>query len=118
MGALAGNTHLKEVPDYIRSSVSVMSDLLDATGRNLKIVFRDDASGREWQYSPLEPGKAVPIGPDEGEPDAGNVYRPSFGRRCPNEMIVGERAFVAETNGEVGKPSEPVSINGRRQKGR
>jgi len=92
MSTVTTATNYREVPDFIRASVTVMIDLLDATGRKLTVVLRDDATGREWEYSPHQPGRAVPIEKTGTEPLIDNVFRPAFGSRRENEIALGVSA--------------------------
>lgn len=58
-------THYKSVPDVVRAAISVFVDLLDVESRDLTILFRDGANGREWSYSPHHPGRATPVKKEE-----------------------------------------------------
>jgi hypothetical protein len=97
MAVVASSTNYQDIPDFIRAAVTVMVDLLDASGRKLKIVMRDDATGREWEYSPHEPGRATPV-PRPGEkPPADNVFRPTFGRQPENQLTLGAKACESDS---------------------
>jgi hypothetical protein len=111
---VTGSTNYREVPDFIRSAVMVMTDLLDAAGRKLTIVLRDKATGREWEYSPHEPGRAVPIVEPDGEPAADNVFRPAFGRRHKNEIILGAET-LPEDSAAAEDQHEPEVAHVRRR---
>lgn len=108
METVTASTNYRDIPDFIRAAVTVMVDLLDATGRKLTVVLRDDATGREWEYSPHEPGRAVPISRAGSEPAPDNVFRPTFGRRVENEICLGASALSevpADAAASTGSPS-------------
>jgi hypothetical protein len=112
MATVAASTNYRDIPDFIRAAVTVMVDLLDATGRKLTIVMRDKATGREWEYSPHEPGRAVPILKVEEMPSLGNVF--AFQPR-KDEIVLGARACEAASNAD---PKAILQNKNKRRKNR
>jgi hypothetical protein len=118
MAAVTASTNYREIPDFIRASVMVMTDLLDAYGRKLKIVMRDDATGREWQYSPHEPGRAVPICKSGETPAFDNVHRVSFGAPQPDRMILGAKALENASGDATVVSGDVVEVARKRRRSR
>jgi hypothetical protein len=122
MHTVTASTNYREMPDFIRAAVTVMVDLLDASGRKLTIVMRDDRTGREWEYSPHKPGRAVPIRNPADDADVDNVLRPAFGgRRDANEICLGASAIESVEPPSTGLPGRldvPTRHRATRRKAR
>jgi hypothetical protein len=119
MAVVASSTNYQDIPDFIRAAVTVMVDLLDASGRKLKFVMRDDATGREWEYSPHEPGRARPVLPPGEKAPADNVFRPAFGRQPDNQLMLGIKAVDSTTDSIAGSTAVEMTPRSRdRKRGR
>ena len=79
-------TNCKTVPDVVRTALSCFIDLLDVEEQRMLIVFRDEASGAEWTYSPLKPSRAVRISEESKDTSDG------FPRVAQNVVKIGMAA--------------------------
>jgi len=116
METVTASTNYRDIPDFIRAAVTVMVDLLDAKGRKLTVVLRDDATKREWEYSPHEPGRAMPIAQVGDDPPLDNVFRPAFGRRRENEISLGASALFEQSAEGTQRDDAPAIANQRKRR--
>jgi hypothetical protein len=110
--AAMDSTHCKSVPDIVRAATSVFVDLLDVQSRNLSIVFRDEASGSEWSYSPLNPGRASPL-QKRDLTRKNNVIAGAFPPKRPDTYVPLGMNAVSNAGEQPGKHHTPPRQRGR-----